>query len=212
VAPLGVILTVPTLFWIESAAVLADVGIAATVTVPVNGEAPVGVILTVPSAFAIESTVVLADVGTAETLAVALDNEALVLRFRVFEPTVTEIKLAVVVGALENVPVCDAAVGALAVRGVPPILMLELPLMLDELRVPWTVPVPTAAVPSNPVLQSFFIFDFAGLELAVSSDGCIGSTVTVVSSATLASPARAARNLATPSAAGPCAGARRFIC
>jgi hypothetical protein len=51
VAPLGVILTVPSLFWIESAAVPFDVGIAETVTVPVYGEAPVGAILTVPLPF-----------------------------------------------------------------------------------------------------------------------------------------------------------------
>ena len=78
---------------------------------------------------------------------------ALVLRLRVLEPTFTDMALLLDVGGLENVPVFDAAVGALAVNGVVPMVMLELPLMLVELRVP-TVPVAVAAAPSKPALQS----------------------------------------------------------
>jgi len=135
VAPVGAILTVPVLLAIESTLLLAVVGIAVNVTVSTGATvAPVGVIFTVPSLFTIESTVVPADVGIAETLAVALAPVALVLRLRVFAPTFTEIMLRVDVGAVENVPVCDAAVGALAVKVWPSTVTVEVP--------PVTVPVP----------------------------------------------------------------------
>ena len=49
---------------------LADVGIAENVTVPVKAEAPVGAMLTVPALLAIVSTLLLAEVGTAETVTV----------------------------------------------------------------------------------------------------------------------------------------------
>ena len=76
VAPLGVILTVPALLTIESAAEPVDVGTAETVTVPAYTEAPVGAMLTVPSPLTIESTVVLADVGSAETVTKSDSTEA----------------------------------------------------------------------------------------------------------------------------------------
>ena len=126
---------------------------------PVKAEAPLGVIFTVPSLFTIESAVVLADAGIAETLAVALAADALVLRFRVLEPTFTEIALLlVVVGRSRMFPSVDAAAGALAVKLWPSTMIVEVPPSRCQSRGVDPYPV-RLGLPGTPsfMLQSFLI-------------------------------------------------------
>jgi hypothetical protein len=79
------------------------------------------------------------------------------VRVRVFELVVTVIGLLVVRGALENVPVCVAAVGGLAFNSTLSMLKLDReggPDALLELTVPVT------PAPFKSTLQSFFRFCF----------------------------------------------------
>jgi hypothetical protein len=99
-----------------------------------------------------------------------------------------------------------AASLGVASKVTPSTVRVEVPLMVDELRVP-TTPVKVAAAPlPKGSLQSFFSFDFLRLAAAV------GSWVAAILSALAAFSVWAVCSvLAISVAAGPCA-ARRFNC
>jgi hypothetical protein len=81
-------------------------------------------------------------------------------------------------GSAEKVPVRLAATGGLAVNVTPSTVSVELPLTLDELRVPTTPVIGVAVVPlPRLALQSLVIFDFLALDAADANGSGVNSSV-----------------------------------
>jgi len=147
VAPLGVILTVPSALTIVSAWAAADVGTALTVTLVDAAVAPVVKVVVVgpaPCVIVIVGAVVL--VGTALNVPVTADAVAPVgVIFTVPSPlTIVSVWLAVVVGTALTVTLVDAAVAfGVIVRVFPP---LPIAIEVADVGIPENVPVAVVAV------------------------------------------------------------------